>query len=146
MNEFKAEIWKKKKHLHQQNQKQTGTLSEIPRDQWPATWQSRKIQPDKVLRSKRFLCQLFYEPNGVVRLSFNRAEIDETGHFIDGMSWDELQQLKSEAGYANFDAVEIFPNVVDTVNVANMRHLWVFTENQPLEFIWRHDSKGFYGW
>jgi hypothetical protein len=46
-----------------------------------------------------------------------------------------LQRLKAECGYADRDAVEVYPRERDVVNVANLRHLWVMRE--PLAFAWR---------
>ncbi len=49
--------------------------------------------------------------------------------------WDELQRIKSECGYGNTDAIEIYPADDDVVNVANMRHLWILDSRIP--FAWR---------
>lgn len=53
----------------------------------------------------------------------------------DGISWDALQEIKGAVGYADRDAVEIYPRDADVVNVANMRHLWITPE--PIAFAWR---------
>jgi hypothetical protein len=51
-----------------------------------------------------------------------------------------LQTVKDELGYAERDAVEVFPAQGDLVNVANMRHIWVLPYRLP--FIWRSLSGG----
>lgn len=43
----------------------------------------------------------------------------------EGISWDDLAWLKDAAGYADREAVELYPRTGDVVNVANMRHLWI---------------------
>lgn len=89
----------------------------------------------KVWRSSRFMAQLYHE-NGGVRLSINRTAIDVvTGRWIDGITWDELQALKAQAGFGDRMAVEIYPADGHVVNVANMRHLWILDD--PLPFAWK---------
>jgi hypothetical protein len=43
----------------------------------------------------------------------------------DGIQWQELQQIKNECGFANFDAVELYPAEKDVINTGNWRHLYV---------------------
>jgi hypothetical protein len=38
-------------------------------------------------------------------------------------------------------AVEIYPENINTVNVANMRHLWVFPVGERLGFAWTAENK-----
>lgn len=88
------------------------------------------------LRSRHFLVQIYNEGGGYVRMSVNRTEVDEkTLRWREDISWDDMQRLKSEAGYGARDAVEVYPPDSDVVNVANMRHLWIMPE--PLPFVWR---------
>ena len=49
----------------------------------------------------------------------------------DGISWDELQQIKSDCGYGDKDAIELFPKDKDVLNTANWRHLYIFQEEIP---------------
>jgi hypothetical protein len=46
-----------------------------------------------------------------------------------------LQDIRNAVGFSERDAVEVFPAKNDTVNVANLRHLWIMPE--PLAFAWR---------
>jgi hypothetical protein len=72
----------------------------------------------------------------LVRLSVLRTTLDaHTGRWLDGIAWDQLQDIKAQCGYAHHDAVEVYPRACDTVNVANLRHLWVMRE--PVAFGWR---------
>ena len=75
----------------------------------------------------------------IVRLSINRAGLDKGGEWQQGISWEDMQRLKREAGYGNHDAVEVFPPDDDVVNVANMRHLWILPRG-AVSFAWRADS------
>lgn len=91
----------------------------------------------EVWRSKKYLCQVYRPENGVQRLSICRTEVDTTNRrWRDGLSWDELMEIKSQVGRGDFDAVEIYPAEKDIVNVANLRHLWVMVD-QKLTFAWR---------
>ena len=85
-------------------------------------------------RSRDFLAAL-WRKGGQSRLTVNRTMIDGKGNWLDGITWDDLQRIKSECGFGAVEAVEVYPADTDVVNVANMRHLWIL--NEPLPFIWR---------
>lgn len=120
-----------RKQLARDNANQPNTLQEIPRWRWPS-----QIAPLlRVLRSRDFLVQEFAaDAPALVQLSVCRTTL-AGDRWQDGITWDELQRLKHECGYAGRDAVEVFPADADVVNVANMRHLWVMAE--PVPFAWR---------
>jgi len=93
--------------------------------------------PVRVFRSRGFLLQVYpTDSAGVIRLSINRTTVGKH-RFEDGITWDELQSLKHQAGYGDLDAVEAYPRDADVVNVSNMRHLFVFFDRRPMDFIWR---------
>lgn len=91
----------------------------------------------KLMRSRYFLVQLYENESGANRLSISRTDRSATrpGSSTDGITWDELQELKRQAGFGDRDAVEIYPKDQDVVNVANMRHLWILDREIP--FAWR---------
>ena len=120
-----------RRQLARDNLKWPAALVEVPRSQWP--------RPDgpqlRVLRSRDFLVQEFSEEGAaLVRLSINITSMDGA-RWKDGISWEEMQRIKAEAGYPMHDAVEVFPRAVDVVNVANMRHIWIMRD--LLQFAWR---------
>lgn len=124
-----------RRQLARDNAKMPTTLQCVPRDQWPAQFADQPDAPKEVWRSRDFLVQVFAASGSAAwRLSINRTQIIGD-RWTEGISWDELQRLKGECGFSNFDAVEVFPRAADVVNVANMRHLWVLHE--PLPFAWR---------
>jgi hypothetical protein len=85
-------------------------------------------------RSNRFLVQLFHALDGAQRISICRTMIDtDTGRWVDGITWEEIQAIKREVGFGDRMAVEIYPADGDVVNVANMRHIWLV---DPLPFAW----------
>ncbi len=92
--------------------------------------------PVKVWRSREFLCQLFDGPGGVLRFSVNRTHVDPaTLRWVDGITWDDLQRLKREAGFGGLEMVEVYPPDADVVDIANIRHLWIVPTRMP--FSWR---------
>jgi len=119
-------------HLKKENKTYPDQLISVPESEWP------RREPGMVAlwRSNRFLVQVYVENNGVVRLSVCRTEINNRGQWQENIAWEELQEIKNQCGYEHFDAVEVYPRQKDVVNVANMRHLWVFDE--PLRFAWRN--------
>lgn len=93
--------------------------------------------PARVFRSRDYLVQV-YVSDGDIRISACRTELDSEGYWKDGISWEELQRIKNECGFADKCAVEIYPPEADVVNVANMRHLWIY---EP-PFMWRSKHDG----
>lgn len=123
-----------RRQLERDNAKRPTCLQEIPRSEWPPMPEGRSTLI-RVFRSRDFLVQEFAGSGPVlVRLSINRTTL-QSGRWVDGVSWDELQSLKTEVGYGDLDALEVYPAAVDVVNVANVRHLWVMAE--PVPFAWR---------
>jgi hypothetical protein len=88
-------------------------------------------------RSFYFVAQLFETRHGVMRLSVNRAEIDRAGQWIDGITWDDLQMVKNQCGFADCDGLEVYPKEKHFVNDANMRHIFLFPPDVDVHFAWR---------
>lgn len=106
-------------------------LVDIPQSEWPLC----RIMPSAVKRNRQFMVQIFPSANGAIRLSIQRCEFDrKSGHWKDGITWDELQAIKDDAGFAGVAAVEIYPPTDKIVDMANLRHLWVLPE--PPAFMW----------
>lgn len=108
----------------------------IDRYKWPAS----QYDPTRtaVYLNGDFLVQVFTEEKGVIRLSINTVNMRSDGRWKDGISWDVLQEIKNAVGYADRDAVEVYPAAADVVNVANIRHLWVMPEK--VGFAWRRGA------
>lgn len=111
-------------------------LKKVPKREWPeATFDPNRIS---VWLGPDYLAQVFKRPDGIYRISVNRTIRNAEG-WVDGIPWDDLQDIKNAVGFVGRDAVEVYPIKKDVVNVAPMRHLWVLPE--PLEFAWRADSE-----
>lgn len=110
------------------------TLTPIPQDRWPVM----NVIPIQAWESKDF-CVLQYDEglfNGdeMYRLSICRTTLRDDGKWEENISWDELMRCKNEVGFGDWYGVEIYPRDKDIVNVANMRHLWIF--GKPLNIGW----------
>jgi hypothetical protein len=112
----------------------------MPQDEVQRRWGDRGGEaPIEVWVSREFLVQV-YAPRPtegqlpVCRLSICRVTAGSDGRWEDGISWDELQRAKREIGRGDAYAVEVYPRDRDVVNVANLRHLWLFDE--PLDIGW----------
>lgn len=139
MPDFKTkdELRFARRYIAEQSKKYPAHCVEVPREGWMPSMRSvsRVI---RVFRSREFLVQVHEEPDDVIRLSINRSALESDGNWKEGISWDELQRIKNECGYADRMAIEIFPPQAEVVNVANIRHLWVLPT--PLPFMWRVSS------
>lgn len=102
-------------------------LTEFMEEHWPKPY-PKTLQ--RVLRSRHFLVQIHSEGEHY-RMTVNRTQIDETGRWQAGITWDELMKLKEEAGYGVYWAVEIYPPQDQVIDVSNMRHLWLLDEKPP---------------
>lgn len=120
--------------LRRDNRKWPTALRKIPRDEWPPL--RLGIRPAiELWRSSRFAVQIFEEEGGFERMSVNRTSV-EGNRWRDGITWDELQSLKRECNRGRRAAVEIFPPDDSLVDVANIRHLWVYPEGEAPDFMW----------
>lgn len=129
------------KFLAKENDKWPYELSRLSKELWPDGALHSTDPPIEIWRSKEFLVQIFpvsYDED-MERLSINRCDLDLTsGHWREDISWDDLQRLKSECGRGCYEAVEIYPTDSNIVNVANMRHLWIFKRDEwQIPFSWR---------
>jgi|HubBroStandDraft_4_1064222.scaffolds.fasta_scaffold35062_4 hypothetical protein len=96
---------KQRKQLERDNKKYPTVLTNI------AIPVGLKTAPGcfRVMRSRTFLAQLFNTPSpDIIRLSVVRSAHNGKS-WAEGITWDELQRLKREAGFGDNDAVECYP-------------------------------------
>ena len=89
----------------------------------------------EVWRSRYFLAQLFSESEGLMRLSVNRVSMGADGRWKEGITWDELMEVKRQIGLGSIYGVEVYPRDQDIVDEANMRHLWLLAEPLPIGWV-----------
>ena len=136
--EKRAKLKRDRAYIAAENKKWPAMLKGVPREDWPPQRLDAECPIIALLRSSGFLCQVYAEPKHpevLVRLSIHRTALNDAGGWVDGITWDDLQRLKAEAGFAEFDAVEVYPAQRDLVNVARLRHLWVM--RHPVSFKWK---------
>lgn len=132
-------IRKARAYLVQENARWPARLKRLPQEMVPT---HGKNPPLEVWRSRFFFVQIYAVPDrpDMERISVNRCAIKGDGHWEENITWDELQSLKEQCGRGALDAVEIYPREGDEVNVANMRHLWVFN-SERIPWAWRSKSR-----
>jgi len=122
---------KQRRAIERENNKRTEEFKLIPKSEWPI---NSDYSRSRVFVNSKFLVQEFIERD-CIRLSISRTSFNKgTSDWSDNISWDELQKIKRDIGFGNMYAIEIYPRDIDIVNVANIRHLWVFKE--PLSIGW----------
>lgn len=126
--------------LARENAKWAVALRAVPEADWPASARGTKRAPlIGAWRSRDFLVQAFQERRDIVRLSINRTEVGLDLKWKDGVTWDEIQRLKREAGFGDRCAVEIYPADADIVNDTNTRHIWLLPKLPA--YAWRGARK-----
>lgn len=134
MNELKA----KRQAMRDESKKYGPTLREIPCN-GPMHRAFPTQAPVRAWRSRDFLVQLYVDRHsGCQRLSVNRTELNSDGGWKDGITWDDLQRLKREAGFGNMWALEVYRADDDLVYDANIRHLFLFAERPA--FAWTREN------
>lgn len=131
----KADLKAKRQALAKNNRAYPKHLVEVPESEWSDEAKARNHRPVRTWQSKDFAVHLWLDPRGARRLTVCRTAINADGSWKDGITWDELQRLKSEAGFADTWAVECYPPDAEVICDANMRHLWLLDEAPP--FAWR---------
>lgn len=113
-----------RKDVAKENRSRSAILTIVPREEWP------RIEPNmvEVWLSRKFLVQVYREGPGIFRCSICRTTLNKSGQWEDGISWDELMEIKREIGRGEQYAVEVLPCDADIINVANMRHFWILPE------------------
>jgi len=131
----------------------TMTQNELREDAAGSSVRTRNINPkcsSKSLASngRNAVAEYTYQGASVARLSCAglrgrgdaaldmQTELNDSGGWSDGITWDEMQAIKDGCGFADHDAVEAHPKRSDITNLANMRHLWVVPPKYA-QFFWR---------
>lgn len=130
----KADLKALRRALAEQRRRFPSHLVEIPPSEWNERCKAAAHQPLRTWQSKDFAVHLWQDTRGNKRLTVCRTEINNDGSWKDGITWDDLHRLKSEAGFGAQWAVECYPPDSQVIYDANMRHLWLL--DQPPTYGW----------
>lgn len=123
------------------NRAQPTRMTRVPEALWPPF--PPEWRPVRVWRSRDYLAQLYVvmASDGThegFRLSVCRPELGPAGRWKDGLTWDDLQTVKTQCGYGDCWAIEVFPPVDAVISVANLRHLWLVRVHELPDWVgWR---------
>jgi hypothetical protein len=78
-----------------------------------------------VWESPDYLVAAFRDGDSI-RLDIHRHDLK------DGITWDQLREIKNSCGFSDMDAIEFFPREKDVINTGPARHLYVFSQPLPL--------------
>ena len=100
-------------------------LRQVPQEEWPAN----EYNPNRIetWKNGNFLVQVFRDDCGL-RVSVNSVVAGKKGMWVDGITWEQLMEIKRLIGRGEEYAVEVLPRDCEIVNVANMRHFWILPE------------------
>ena len=100
-------------------------MQRVSESEWPQDhFDPKRIE---VWKNSQFLAQAFVEPCGL-RVSVNSIVAGKSGRWVDGITWEQLMEIKRQIGRGGEYAIEVLPRDMDIVNVANMRHIWILPE------------------
>lgn len=91
----------------------------------PATVKSYFNEPSLgVWESDEYAAAAFNDGTAI-RLDICRHDLK------DGLTWDQLREIKNQCGFADFDGIEFYPREKDVINTGNIRHLYLFKDQLP---------------
>jgi len=85
-----------------------------------------------VIKHLRFQVLDYYNPVAGCHLAHLKVW---RGDDKSGISWDQLQAIKNEAIGEDANCVEAYPAQDDTINEANIRHLWQLPYDSDLSSL-----------
>ena len=84
----------------------------------------------EIWRSKKYLVIVWKVPAGK-KLSISRQEWNPTERrYKDGITWDEIMEIKHDIGMGNKTGIEFFPADDEVMNLANVRHIWIVPDDK----------------
>ena len=105
-------------------------MKEVPPSEWEHFNQDKVYKVIQLFRSSKFLVQVRQREDQIC-LAINRTQRckgREGTDWLDAITWDEIQEIKNQCGFRNKWLIEYYPPESRTVNIANIRHLWVLNE------------------
>ena len=120
-------------------------LVEVRREDWsqrnhdPYSYQYQELAE---WRNLDFVVHVYLYSGGMIRISAHRRQgrILEDGQWrwLDGIAWDELQEIKRAIGYGDVRAYEVYPEEEHVINRQNTRHLFIPSDRRSFGFYNDH--------
>lgn len=108
------------------------TLKEVPASVTDAlVTQSHELRPKQVWCNNQLMVMLYPLDDGALRLTVRLHE-----HKQGVLDWDALQKIKSDCGFGDYQAFEVYPEKRDVVNARDLRHLWIMPKGVKLDIGW----------
>lgn len=108
------------------------TLEIVPETDPNIPYSSHPQDIEHIYRSKKYTVILwkigvgFTGYNFGQRFSISRNEWNSKDRrYKDGLTWDEIMDIKREMGFGERTAIEYYPADSETINIANMRHIFL---------------------
>lgn len=107
------------------------TLEIVPENDPNLPYSSHPQDIEHIYRSKKYTVILWKQ--GIdhtlllgQKFSISRNEWDSKDRrYKDGLTWDEIMDIKREMGFGERTAIEYYPADSEVVNLANMRHIFL---------------------
>ena len=100
-------------------------LTRVAEDDPNMPYTSHAQDLDCVWRNKKYTVMVWNVPAGK-KLTISRNTWDShTRRYHDGITWDEIMEIKRACGFGEQNAIEFFPPDSEVVNIANVRHIWI---------------------
>ena len=104
-------------------------LTRVAEDDPNMPYTSHAQDLDSVWRNKKFTVMVWNVPAGK-KLSISRNTWDShTRRYTDGITWDEIMEIKRGVGFGDKNAIEFYPPDDEVINIANVRHIWILPES-----------------
>lgn len=103
-------------------------LTIVPENDPNMPYTSHPQDLDSVWRNKKYTVMVWNVPAGK-KITISRNEWDShTCRYKDGITWDEIMEIKRGVGFGNQNAVEFYPPDNEVINIANVRHIWILPD------------------
>ena len=117
------------------------TLEVVPENDPNLPYSSHPQDIDKIYRSKKYTVIVWNVPAGK-KLSISRNEWDShTNRYKDGITWDEIMEIKRQVGFGEQNAVEFYPPDSQVINIANVRHIWILPQETTDSMLCLNDKE-----
>ena len=92
--------------------------------------------------SRRLLVNLYAESRAQVtedscflRMVVHFLELRDDGNYREGLTWDDLQEVKRQIGRGDWCGYEVYPRDRDVINNANLRHIWLLPKHRTIGWV-----------